>query len=465
MPGSHEQGDAQRLAAMCAPVRARVQAGEPVNRARECVLALIARLGPGPRPPPGPIPGTTPRVLLIRPDHLGDVLCTSPAVQWLQSVCPWATITYMAGPWSAEVAARLPGALRVWSYPFPGFARSGPPGPLARILPYVRLWWLARQVRAARFDLAVNLRPDFWWGAALMYLAHIPRRLGYLTPGTAPFLTDGLPSPESLTAGSAPSDNVDAGAELALHQHVVEHNLDLAELALAELGQGYLDRQSPPVTLEPTEEDRAEAFRLWALHRLDAPRPGVEWTIPPVIAVAPGAGSPAKIWAPERWALVIDHLAGRYGVRCLVTGTPAERPLAERLVAALSTPAAVVVGETSVGVLATLLQQCRLAIGPDNGMLHLAAAMGVPTVRLFGPADPVLFGPYGPTAADRQAHAVVQTPRPCAACGYLDLPPPAQEMYPCMADITAEEVIAAALRVWVATEGDAPRRRGRATAD
>ena len=113
-----------------------------------------------------------------------------------------------------------------------------------------------------------------------------------------------------------------------------------------------------------------------------------------------------------------------------MTGTAAEKPLAERLAAALATPAAIVAGETSVGVLATLLQRCRLAVGPDNGMLHLAAAMGVPTVRLYGPADPVLFGPYGPMAADRQAHAVVQTPRACAACGYLDLPPPQQAMYP-----------------------------------
>ena len=296
MPGSHGQDDAQRFAAMCAPVRGRVQVPASRSTGRgNGYWRSSARLGPGPRPPPGPIPGTTPRVLLIRPDHLGDVLCTSPAVQWIQSVCPWATITYMAGPWSAEVAARLPGVLRVWSYPFPGFARSGPPGPLARILPYVRLWWLARQVRAARFDLAVNLRPDFWWGAALMYLAHIPRRLGYLTPehGAVP---DGRPA----TAGVADRRlcairrAVKMVQSWRLHQHVVEHNLDLAEIALAELGQGYLDRQSPPVTLEPTAEDRAEAFRLWALHRLDAPRSGAEWTIPPVVAVAPGAGSPGE---------------------------------------------------------------------------------------------------------------------------------------------------------------------------
>ena len=424
-------------------------AGQP---GAEYALALIARLGPGPRPPPGPIPGTTPRVLLIRPDHLGDVLCTSPAVQWLQSVCPWATITYMAGPWSAEVAARLPGVLRSLVVPVSGLRTIRPARSAVRILPYVRLWWLARQVRAARFDLAVNLRPDFWWGAALMYLAHIPRRLGYLTPETAPFLTDGLPPPESLTAALCHPTTLTLVQSWRCTSTSWSTTWTWAEIALAELGQGYLDRQSPPVTLEPTEEDRAEAFRLWALHRLDAPRSGAEWTIPPVIAVAPGAGSPAKVWAPERWALVIDHLAGRYGVRCLVTGTPGGEALAERLVAALSTPTAVVTGETSVGVLATLLQQCRLAIGPDNGMLHLAAAMGVPTVRLFGPADPVLFGPYGPTAADRQAHAVVQTPRSCAACGYLDLPPSPQTMYPCMADITAEEAIAAALRVWVATE-------------
>ncbi len=434
---------AARLTAMCEPVRARERAGEPPNRARERALELVARLGPGRRPPPGPIANATPRLLLIRPDHLGDVLCTSPAVQWIHAVCPRATITYMAGPWSAEVAERLPGVFRVWPYPFPGFARSHPPGPLARVLPYVRLWWLARQVRAARFDLAVNLRPDFWWGAALMYLAHIPRRLGYATPATTPFLTDGLPPSES--------------------QHVVEDNLALAEIALAELGQGYLEQQSLPVTMEPTADDRAEASRLWTLHRLDAPLPGSGQIVPPVIAVAPGAGSPAKVWAPERLALVIDHLAGRYGVQCLVTGTAAEKPLAERLAAALATPAAIVAGETSVGVLATLLQRCRLAVGPDNGMLHLAAAMGVPTVRLYGPADPVLFGPYGPMAADRQAHAVVQTPRACAACGYLDLPPPQQAMYPCMADITAEEVIAAALQMWAATEGDAPRQQGSPT--
>ena len=82
--------------------------------------------------------------------------------------------------------------------------------------------------------------------------------------------------------------------EMVRHQHVVEHNLDLAEIALAELGQGYLDQQSPPVTLEPTAEDCAEAFRLWALHRLDAPRPGAEWIVPPVIAVAPGRGQPRE---------------------------------------------------------------------------------------------------------------------------------------------------------------------------
>ena len=435
MPGSDEQdvADPQRSArfdAMCEPVRARVLAGEPTNRARERALALVARLGPGQRPPPGPIFSATPHLLVIRPDHLGDVLFTSPPLQWIRAVCSQATVTYMAGPWSAEVAERLPGVFRVWSYRFPGFARSHPPGPLARVFPYIQLWWLARQVRAERFDLAINLRPDFWWGAALMYLAGIPRRLGYVTRETTPFLTYGLPLPEP--------------------QHAVEDNLALAETALAELGHGYLDWQSPPVTLEPTPDDRAEASRLWTLHRLDAPQPGTEQTVPPVIAVAPGAGSPAKVWDPERWALVIDHLAGRFGVRCLVTGTAAEQPLAERLAAALATPAAVVAGETPVGVLATLLQRCRLVVGPDNGALHLAAAMGVPTIRLYGPADPALFGPYG-TA---EAHVVVQTPRACAACGYLDLPPPEQATtYPCMTDITAEEVIAAALQVWTATEG------------
>jgi len=261
-----------------------------------------------------------------------------------------------------------------------------------------------------------------------MFLSGVPLRVGYSTPETAPFLTHGQQLPEA--------------------KHSVEHNLSLAEIALAELGYTDLNRRVPTIKFDPTVEDRTEGARLWTLYRLDARVSGSEDN-PPVIAVAPGAGSPAKVWDPECWALVIDHLARRFGAACLITGTASEKCLADRLVAALSIPAAVVVGETSVGVLATLLQRCRLVIGPDNGALHLAAAMGVPTMRLYGPADPVRFAPYGL----EDAHSVVQTPRLCAACGYLDLPLLPSRMYPCMADITAEAVILAGRRLWAATDG------------
>ena len=416
------------FAAMCAPVQARIRTGPVPNQARDRALALVARLGPGQAPPPGLVQTETPRILIVRPDHLGDVLFTSPVVGWLHALCPQAVITYLAGPWSAEAAERLPGVVHVWPYPLPGFARTGRPGLLGRLRPYLRLWWLARRLRGERFDLAINLRPDFWWGAALIYLAGIPRRLGYALPACAPFLTHALPRP--------------------VPGHAVEHNLALAELALAELGRSAPGQPPPPITLVPTAADRAEAARLWRLHGLDRPSDNGRGETPPVLVVAPGAGSLAKLWPLERWALVIDHLAGRFGLRCVITGTGAEGPLADRLAAALSTPAAILTGQTPVGVLADLLRRCRMALGPDNGALHLAAAVGLPTVRLYGPADPTIFGPRNGSAS---WHAVVQTPRGCAGCGYLDLPPVATGVYPCMAELAAEAVIEAALGVWAAS--------------
>ena len=95
----------------------------------------------------------------------------------------------MVGPWSSEVVARHPAIDRLIPCPFPGFQRT----PQRPLTPYILLFSLAQQLRRSHYDIAINLRPDFWWGAALLYLAHIPRRVGYaITPGT-PFLNHAVP--------------------------------------------------------------------------------------------------------------------------------------------------------------------------------------------------------------------------------------------------------------------------------
>ena len=106
----------------------------------------------------------TPRILLVRPDHLGDLLMTTPVFHALKQQAPNARISVMVGPWSSEVVARHPDIDRILTCPFPGFQRAAQKA----LAPYILLFNTAKQLRRGHFDVAINLRPDFWWGAALL---------------------------------------------------------------------------------------------------------------------------------------------------------------------------------------------------------------------------------------------------------------------------------------------------------
>jgi ADP-heptose:LPS heptosyltransferase len=100
------------------------------------------------------------------------------------------------------------------------------------------------------------------------------------------------------------------------------------------------------------------------------------------------------------------------------------------------------VGDTRVGQLAALFARARVVLGPDSGPLHLAAAVGAPTVTLFGPADPAEFGPWG----SRQKHFVLTSDIGCRPCRVLDWGDDDPAFHPCVRDINAAQVLDAARR-------------------
>src|SRR5205085_11084297 len=126
-----------------------------------------------------------------------------------------------------------------------------------------------------------------------------------------------------------------------------------------------------------------------------------------------GSGVPLKQWPPARWAAVVDALAERLQARVVVTGIAAEAALAEALVAALERPALNAVGAFDWAGLAGSFARCELVLGVDSGALHLAAALGVPSVHLFGPTDPARFGPWGRPGR----HQIVRVAIDCSPCG------------------------------------------------
>jgi heptosyltransferase-2/heptosyltransferase-3 len=130
------------------------------------------------------------RILVIRPDHLGDLLFATPALAQLRRQRPEAHVTAMVGPWGQPVLARNPDVDELLICPFPGFTRQPKSSAWE---PYCTLADYAARLRAHHFDEAIVLRFDHWWGAWLATWAGIPVRLGYDIPEVQPFLTQARP--------------------------------------------------------------------------------------------------------------------------------------------------------------------------------------------------------------------------------------------------------------------------------
>jgi ADP-heptose:LPS heptosyltransferase len=413
--------------------------GRALKRLLRILILLAVRLlgAPGARTPPQstskPLTAT-PRILLVRPDHLGDLLMTTPVFHALKQQAPNAHITMMVGPWSNEVVERHPDIDRVLTCPFPGFQRAAQKA----LAPYILLFSTAKRLRREHFDLAINLRPDFWWGAALLYLARIPCRVGYALEPGKPFLTHALPfqSPE----------------------HTTVSNLRLASAALPSIGYPPLEEpytpEHYPLHFTPTTDEQK-----WVTDRLrnagiEPSYVGAGFTparVTParatIIVIHPGSGAAVKLWRTEGWAVCADALTKTLttatSVRIMLTGSKNERPMLEEIARDMQSTA-VLVTDANLGQLAALLARAQLVLSVDSGPLHLAVAQGTSTVQIFGPTDPRIFGPWG----IRERHSVLASTHRCPTCptipcGRLDFPTQALADHPCVRLITEQQVLAA----------------------
>ncbi len=382
------------------------------QKMRLALLRLFAHLFPRPSPP---LPSPPLSILLIRPDHLGDLIFTTPALRVLREAFPLARITYLVGPWSEAVVTSNPCLDEVMLCPFPGFNRR----PKRSVIePYAVLGRYARVLREKKFDLAVILRFDHWWGALLTYLARIPRRVGYDIAEVKPFLTEAIP----YIPG----------------RHEVEQNLSLVE---AVAGQRPLQKAAPrpwsglPLEFPLSAQDREFASRYLA-------EQGVR-DDDLLVCIHPGAGAPVKLWRSERWAQVADDLAKRYGAKVILTGSAGEMPLVRAIAERMTSRPLVAAGQTTLGQLAALMARCRLVLGVDSGPLHLAVAVGTPTVHLYGPVDSRTFGPWG----DPARHIVLTSELNCIPCHRLDYRTDELENHRCLWAIREAQVSEAAGRL------------------
>ena len=130
-----------------------------------------------------------------------------------------------------------------------------------------------------------------------------------------------------------------------------------------------------------------------------------------VIGVSPGAAyGTAKRWLPERFAESANRVAGELGAAVAIFGSKDERDLCESVAASITAPVKNFAGETTLAEFIDLAAACRLYLTNDSGAMHIASALGVPTVAIFGATDDQTTGPTGPLAK------VVREPVECSPC-------------------------------------------------
>ena len=380
---------------------------------RLVLLRIFARITRSPTlqpsdPPEGHTEAHYPsRILVIRPDHLGDLLFTTPALRILRQRYPDAHITALVGPWGEPVLRSSPAVNEIIRLPFPGFSRQSGPSVWQ---PYGLLRHWAQQLRG-HYDLAFVLRFDHWWGALLAYLAGVPQRVGYAVPEVAPFLSHRVP--------------------YAAGRHEVEQNLRLIDWNLpTEHPTTHLTDACCPME-HPLEFRVPVDAVAWVKNVLPGPRP---------IVIHPGAGAAVKLWQAQKWAVVADTLAKETDAQILLTGSASERPLCMEIAAQMEAKAHVMAGETTLDRLAAILAECQLVLGVDSGPLHLAVAVGTPSIHLYGPVDSATFGPWGPAGR----HRALVSNWPCIPCNRLDYDQDELAHHPCVREIDPNSVFAAA---------------------
>nr|BBH88926.1 ADP-heptose--LPS heptosyltransferase [Thermosporothrix sp. COM3] len=328
---------------------------------------------------------------------------TTPLLETLRASYPNTTITYVAGSWSKVIPEHHPAVDRVIDCGSVGiFGRYS-------LKEYLQL---ARKLRTYRFDLAFVLDRSPLL-TLLPWLAGIPRRVG----------------PDSLGRGFSLTDRVPVSGSSEHLQHEADIYLDLARALKLPIRQ-------PRMRFVPTEEERRSARHLGQ----------------PQIAVFVGGGSnpgmelTAKRWPLERYRALVAKLVHELQAHVLLIGGQSDTELTRSLLDGLDVPEGSVVnlaGKTSIGELAAQLEACALYIGNDSSPMHLAAAVGIPVIGIFGPTSPQEYGPY-PT--DDPKHIALwkhPTGQPCFFLGKMN----ACQNCTCMQAITVDDVWQAVLRL------------------
>jgi len=323
------------------------------------------------------------KILIRGTNWIGDAIMTIPAMNSIRATYPGAHIAVLVKPWVADIYRLFSAADEVIPYEQ---KYDNAPGVLR----------LAQLLKKRKFAAAILLQNAIE-AAIMSWAARIPIRAGYNSDGRGILLTHSVKrSPEILK----------------LHQ--TDYYLEMVKAlgCVAVSKEMHLETKISP----------ADAQSILQQHI-----PGEKKEI---VGIAPGATyGPAKRWFPARFAYVADKIAA-LGFRIILLGGKSDRDTAEEVRGLANADLINLAGKTDLKEAAHLISQCRLMLSNDSGLMHIAGALNIPTIALFGSTNPVTTSPVGSKSV------VIRREVPCSPCLKETCPTD----FRCMELISAEDV-------------------------
>ncbi len=333
------------------------------------------------------------RVLVVRLDHIGDLLMSTPALAAIRRKYPDAEITLATGEWNLPVIENNPNVDRVVVHNSSRYTRPPySPHPITN---------LRQSLRGHAPDVVIGLRDD--WATLTEWLR---RDVQLIDRGRT---------------------QIRLWFERRRSGEAEQHETVRIREILA--GAGIEVPPSADLEMHLSDSERSDAQRFLAEERLDGP----------FAVLQPAATVPLRQWFPDRYADVAHWLHRHHGLRIVIAGAPSEREQARDLADRIADISPVdISGRSSLREFAAIVERASLYVGSDGGAMHLATAVGTPTVALFGPGPYHGYYPVG-------RHVVgISHLFPCAPCDQVTCVRPNDT---CMMAITVEEVVEASRKV------------------
>ena len=356
---------------------------------------------------------TVKRVLIVNPFGIGDVLFSTPVIRAIRRTFPNAYLAYLCNRRTQAILQRNPHLDELFVYEKDELIRVWEQNKLAALKMFVSL---LQQIRRRRFELALDLSLGERYSFFLSLLG-VPRRVGFDFRQRGRFLTHRFP------------------IEGYHDHHVVEYYAQL----MGWLGIHPLDRH---LDLATNTEDRQGAQQC--LRRIGVDGHSLLIGLVPAGGISWGLQANFRRWSQDGFIEVGRTLWRRHQATLLVFGESGDREVCAEIAHAIGPAAVDLSGQTTLGQFISLIAHCHLVISNDGGPVHIAASQGVPTVSIFGPVNPEVYGPYPRT---RQHRIVYKHDLPCRPCYHQFKLPPCPYERACLTQIEPDEVLEACEQV------------------